>query len=138
MNQHAKNTSNGIPTSIEFSSTEDMTQTKYDSGDFKKSLVTNQDIASMKRMIQYIRKNPDLLYTLCDMPAAILQNCPQWASVENPIALRRSFQKDSEEYYCQECDSPSSAKSQMPVIIYEISEYFKSGHSKGNPIQRRG
>ena len=133
MNNQTEKRSNGIPACIEYISGK-KALTKVDTREHAHNDVTNQDIASMKRMIQDIRQNPDLLYALCDMPDTILQKCPEWSSVENPITLRRSSQRESEQYYCQECDSPIAPKCQMQVD-HEITEFFKSGNLKINPIQ---
>ena len=86
MNKQTEKCSNGIPTCIEYIS-EKKALTKVDTREHTHNDVTNQDISSTKQMIQDIRQNPDLLYALCDMPDKILQKCPEWSSVKNPITL---------------------------------------------------
>lgn len=96
--------------------------------------VTDEDLASMKLMIQDIRQNPDLLYQFCNIPGvkSRSEDLPDWdsntstqneqtrflsklKSIENDAKLLLTS-KSKESYFCQECNSPT-----MPKCVFEKS-----------------
>mmetsp|Transcript_6620 Transcript_6620/g.14342 ORF Transcript_6620/g.14342 Transcript_6620/m.14342 type:complete len:143 (+) Transcript_6620:145-573(+) len=96
--------------------------------------VTDDDLASMKLMIQEIRQNPDLLYQFCNIPGvnSRSEDLPDWDANTNSQneettrflsklkidndAKRLLTSKSKESYFCQECNSPT-----MPKCVFEKS-----------------